>query len=238
MSDLRPLWELQVLEGQRRALELKLREGQAPAELKALRDEIEAGRTAFNELKERYGFLKKSLKMKEFDAAAAAAQAENLRQKLYSGQITNVKEVSTGNKKLENLLDIVRQTEDEILNIMEELDVLREKLETMSGELNQKAGEYRRLHNSHLAGQQKVRQLLAQIPLARKKLLDEIDSYLWQKYREMKNKYSEPLAKVEKGTCMGCRVAIPFNDLRLLKQGEGLVFCSNCGRMLYWERQF
>lgn len=236
MPELKPLWEIQVLDGQRKALELKLKEGEMSEELKALRGDIEEERAAFNKLKEEYSSLKKVLKTKEQGAAAATEQLKNLGQKLYSGAITSVKELNTTSKKIDSLKEMVNRTEDDILTIMERQDALRARLEEMSAELNRKAENYRRLHGSYLANQQKVRQLLAQIPLARQKLLDRVDAGLWQKYLEMKKKFNDPLARVEKGTCLGCRMGIPFNDLRLLKQGEGLVFCSNCGRMLYWER--
>lgn len=236
MPELKPLWEIQALDSQRKSLEVKLREGQMSGELKTLKNEIEESRAVFNKLKEEYNILKKDLKTKELDAAAATEQLENLGQKLYGGSITNVKEMNTSSKKLDSLKDIVKRTEDEMLTIMERRDALRTRLEEMSAGLNRKAEDYRRLHGSYLANQQKVRQLLAQIPLARQKLLDQVDADLWHKYLDMKKRFSEPLGRVEKGTCMGCRMGIPFNDLRLLKQGEGLVFCSHCGRMLYWER--
>lgn len=236
MPELRDLWEIQVLDGQRKALEVKLREGQMSGELKSLKNEIEKGRAIFNKLKEEYNFLKKELKTREMDVAAVNEQAGQLGQKLYDGSITNVKEINSSSKKLDSLKDKVVRAEDEMLAIMERRDSLRARLEGMSAELNRKAEVYRRLHGSYLANQQKVRQLLAQIPLTRQKLLDRVDADLWKKYLEMKKSFSEPLARVEKGTCMGCRVGTPFNDLRLLKQGEGLVFCSHCGRMLYWER--
>ena len=236
MPELKPLWEIQTLDGQRKALETKLKEGQMSGELRALKNEIEEGRAAFNRLKEEYGGLKKELKKKELNAATAGGQLADLGQKLYGGAITSVKELNTTSKKIDSLKEMVSRVEDEMLAIMERRDVLRARLEEMSAELNEKAESYRRLHGSYLAGQQKVRQLLAQIPLTRQKLLDRVDAALWQKYLEMKKKFSDPLARVEKGTCMGCRMGIPFNDLRLLKQGEGLVFCCNCGRMLYWEK--
>ncbi|VFU12988.1 Putative zinc ribbon domain protein (fragment) [anaerobic digester metagenome] len=52
----------------------------------------------------------------------------------------------------------------------------------------------------------------------------------------MKKNIEDPLSRVEKGICLGCRMSIPFNQLRLLKQGTELVYCSNCGRLLLWER--
>lgn len=237
MPDLRPLWEVQMLDAQRRELESKLREGQLSGELKALKTEIDRGRQTFNKLKEEYSHLKKLLKEKELDAGSASARAKELGQKLYGGLITNVKEISSSTKKLESLKNSVKKTEDEMLVLMEKQDALRAELEMMSAALNKKAEEYRRLHGSYLANQQKVRNLLAQIPISRQKLLEKMDSGLWHKYMDMKKKCNDPIARVEKGTCMGCRMSIPFDDLRLLKQGEELVYCKNCGRMMFWERQ-
>ncbi|MDD4238725.1 MAG: C4-type zinc ribbon domain-containing protein [Desulfotomaculaceae bacterium] len=236
MLDLKPLWEIQVLDGQRKALEIKLKEGQISKDLKTLKVEIEQGRADFNKLKEKYNSIKKDLKIKEMDATAAVEQVDSLGHKIYSGSITNIKEINTSNIKLDSLKSVVSRTEDEILNIMEKLDSMRGLLEKKSKELNEKADEFRKLHGTYLANQQKVKSVLAQVPLAKQKILDKLDIDLWNKYQEMKRIFNDPLAKVDKGICLGCRMGIPFNHLRLLKQGEEMVYCSNCGRLLFWER--
>lgn len=236
MLDLKPLWEIQVLDGQRKALESKIRDGQISKDLKSLRREIEQGREEFDGLKEKYNGFRKELKIKEMDASAATEQVNVLGQKLYSGAITNIKEINTNTIKLDNLKSTVNRTEAEILDIMEKLESLRDQLEKKSEDLNQKADEFRQLHGTYLANQQKIKSVLAQLPLSRQKILDKLDIDLWNKYQEMKKKFSDPLAKVEKGICLGCRMSIPFNDLRLLKHGVEMVYCSNCGRLLFWER--
>ena len=236
MPELKPLWEIQVLDDRRRVLEIKLREGQMSGALKELKNEIEKGRVAFNKLKEKYRSLNRDLKAKELDATSAREQVRSLGEKLYGGMITNVKEINTSSKKLDSLKSMVNRTEDEILGLMEDVEKIKAELEKMSAELSSKAEDYRRMYGTYLANQQNIRQQLAQIPLQRQKLLDNMDVDLWKKYLEMKKKYNDPLARVEKGTCMGCRMMIPFHDMRLLKQGEGLVYCSHCGRLLFWER--
>lgn len=237
MPDLKVLWEIQVLDGQKRALEQKLKGGQSTEELKSLKIDIEEGRSLFNKLKGEYSNLKKGQRLKEMDVNAANEQLNSLGQKLYDGSITNVKEMNSNSKKLESLKNKVKQAEDDILTLMEKQDGLRVKLEKMSADLNNKAEDYRRKHGSLLANQQNIRQLIAQIPLARQKLLDKLGGEIRQRYMDMKKMINDPLARVEKATCMGCRMGITFNELKLLKQGGDIVCCSNCGRMLYWERQ-
>lgn len=236
MLDLKPLWEIQLLDGQRKELEIKLKEGQYSKELKALKREIEHGRLEFDELKEKYHSFKKLLKTKEMDATAAVEQVDNLGHKLYSGTITNVKEINSSHIKLDSLKDIVKKTEDDILNIMEQLESLRALLRKKSEDLNRKADEFRKMHGTYLANQQEIKSVLEQLPLSRQKILDGLDIDLWNKYQDLKKIFNDPLARVEKSICLGCRMGIPFNHLRLLKQGEELVYCSNCGRLLFWEK--
>lgn len=236
MLELKELWEIQALDRQRKELELQLREGQISGDLKSLKSKIEEGRVIFNKHKEEYNSLKKELKVKELEAASLARQVEQLGQKLYSGAITCAKEMNSSSQKLDSMKEMISRIEDKMLSIMERRDNLRVHLEQIGAELNQKAEEFRRLHGSYLANQQRIRKLLSHIPLSRQKLLDKVEAGLWQKYLDMKKRFSEPLARVEKGICMGCRVGVSFQDLRLLKQGEELVFCSRCGKMLYWER--
>ncbi|MFA4885540.1 MAG: C4-type zinc ribbon domain-containing protein [Desulfotomaculaceae bacterium] len=237
MPDLKQLWEIQMLDGQRKALEQKLREGQFSGELKSLKADIEQGRLIFNKLKEEYSSQKRVKKTKEMDVASASDQIKSLGEKLYGGSITNPKEVNTSSLKLESLDEKVKRTEDEILAIMEEQDDLRSRLEAMSAELSKKAEDYRKKHGTLLASQEKVRQQLAKIPLSRQKMLKRVDADLWQMYTEIQRRFDDPLAKVEKSTCMGCRVNIPFHHMRRLRQGDELVLCSHCGRMLYWDKQ-
>ncbi|MHB8985819.1 MAG: zinc ribbon domain-containing protein [Eubacteriales bacterium] len=236
MIDLKTLWEIQALDLERRSLEGSLQEGDLARKLRALKNGIEENRAEFNGLKEEYSGQKKELKKREMDITNLEEKIRFLGNKLYDGTITNVKEIANTDRKMENLREEVKRTEDLMLAIMEKLEELRRKMESLSSEMENKATQYRRLHGTYLGNQQNIRKMLARIPLARQKLLDVVDKETWKKYVEMKKKLIDPLARVEKGACMGCRVGIPFNDLRTLKLGECLVYCQNCGRMLFWEK--
>lgn len=237
MPDLKSLLEVQLHKGKLKALEAKSREEQQPVELKKLRGEIKQGRVAFEKLKETYSGLKNRLKSKEMSAAWSREQADSLGQKLYSGAITNVKEIETNSKKLESLRNAVSQIEDEILEMMEEKDQHRAQLADIAASLTHKTEEYRKMKNLLLTKQQQAKSELDKYQDQINKLIEQLEPGLWSMYQEMQKKLPEPLAKVEKETCMGCRMGITYGELRLLKQGEGLVHCGNCGRILYWEGQ-
>ncbi|RJQ28523.1 MAG: hypothetical protein C4589_06380 [Peptococcaceae bacterium] len=236
MPDVKLLWEIQILDEKRKELESKLKEGELLGELKSLKNLIEASKSQFKNLKEEYLKLKKELHLKEHDSESIGEQIKIIEQKLYGGVVTSPKEIEKNSMKLEELKVRLKQEDDVALALMEKQESMRLQLEALGAGLAEKTESFRRLHGSYLAVQQSYRSSLAQIPLMRQKLLDMVEAELWQKYLEMKKKFPDPLAKVEKGTCQRCRVGVSFHDLRYLKEGKDLVHCSHCGRMLYWEK--
>ncbi|MDD3653410.1 MAG: C4-type zinc ribbon domain-containing protein [Desulfotomaculaceae bacterium] len=236
MPDLKSLLEIQILDGRIKALETELRKERQSVELKKLRGEIKQGRAAFEKLKETYNVLKNNLNLKEISVAKAREQADSLGQKLYSGVITNVKEMDINSKKLESLTKTVSLAEDEILRLMERKDDIKAQLSEIVAVSTKKIEEYRKIKELLLAKQQQAKGELDKYQDIIQKMIEQLDPGLWNMYRDMKNSLHEPLARVERGTCMGCRMGISYREMRLLKQGEGLVYCGNCGRILYWEK--
>ena len=53
-------------------------------------------------------------------------------------------------------------------------------------------------------------------------------------YERVRSAYQgHAVAKVERGRCTGCRIALPTGDLQQARTAKDLVLCGNCGRILY-----
>ena len=63
----------------------------------------------------------------------------------------------------------------------------------------------------------------------------KLDSALVEKYREVKQHVTPPMAKLVEGQCSGCFMSLPGATLLEIKNGEKIVLCDNCGRILYAE---
>ena len=63
----------------------------------------------------------------------------------------------------------------------------------------------------------------------------KIDATLMEKYRSIKQHCTPPMAKLIDGQCSGCFMSLPSATLLSLKEGEKLVLCDNCGRIIYSE---
>lgn len=63
----------------------------------------------------------------------------------------------------------------------------------------------------------------------------KIDPALLAKYREIKQHSNPPMAKLVDGQCSGCFMSLPSATLLAQKEGDRLVVCDNCGRIIYSE---
>lgn len=61
------------------------------------------------------------------------------------------------------------------------------------------------------------------------------DPELLNRYKTIKQHCTPPMAKLAEGQCCGCFMQLPSATLRLIKEGDKLVECDNCGRILYCE---
>lgn len=60
----------------------------------------------------------------------------------------------------------------------------------------------------------------------------KIEPALLEKYREIKQHCTPPMAKLVDGQCSGCFMSLPSATLLALKDGKELVTCE-CGRIIY-----
>ena len=63
----------------------------------------------------------------------------------------------------------------------------------------------------------------------------KIEQALLNRYRAIKQQCTPPMAKLANDQCCGCFMQLPSSTLRLIKEGNDIVECDNCGRILYCE---
>ena len=63
----------------------------------------------------------------------------------------------------------------------------------------------------------------------------KIEPALLERYRAIKQQCTPPMARLADGQCCGCCMQLPSATLRLIKEGDKLVECDNCGRIIYCD---
>ena len=141
---------------------------------------------------------------------------------------------------LENQIEYLNQkdaeTEEQILELMEKVDLMKEELDKLNDEVESE-DKIKSKKTAEFREEQKV--LKADIDKRmqqRSKFLPKIDKTLGNQYQKWieKNK-GDFVALGKNGTCGSCRLTIQPQSLKEAQKYEKLVYCSNCKRVLYVE---
>jgi predicted nucleic acid-binding Zn-ribbon protein len=167
----------------------------------------------------------------------AQSLAEKLRaegERLYSGRITNPKELGDIQHEIEYLKRRQENLEDQQLEAMmaqEEatvnLAVANEEFVVAEAAWKSENAE---LHKEYETLKKELAQLLPQ----RKKLLQALSDKDRNEYGSLQRlRKGVAVVAVQQGRCSACNVLIPKRDLERAAQRDEIIHCSGCDRILY-----
>lgn len=226
------LWQLQAEMAQLTATERALQE--KPADFAEVDRKYNASKNEIETLQTRLDEISKKRRDSERDLGT---EQELLRK--YQGQLMQVKnqqqyaavwkEIDTQRKKVSEL-------EDETLKGMEEIGDIEKSLEEKRAEHETLQLEHDRAHAEwqeslgELRG--KAEELRGRVAALEKTIPDGLRREFHQIF---KNRQGIAVARVDEGSCSGCRVRIRPFVIQQLKRGE-ISHCEGCRRILYMER--
>lgn len=231
-DQLRMLGELQALERQKQAA--AGRKAKIDAEgVRVLWQEIRGLTQELTADREKLAGIEAACARHEADLEAHTRQCRTLEQKLYGGEITNVKEIEQVRTRCESLRRDISQHENEAVAGLEAAEELAAKIAGGEGRLQEK----KRLHaeKQQLMAQEATRcdAELTDLDKRCRALEGQVDPALLRTFRDIARRLPQPVARVENGICGGCRRSIPTGQAA--QAGVRLLNCDNCGRMLLVE---
>ncbi len=176
---------------------------------------------------------RKQLRSMEMDLNKIVSDRKGLHQKLYGGEVSNVRELENMEKRLESLKVEQENLEEDIFRLMEQAEDQQEKIAGLKEEAARQEQEVQGEQNRL---QQKLNGLdlqLKQLQENRDKLLPRVES----KYRDLyltqcRRHKGKGISRVINDTCESCRVYISLAQRGLLYNPSSIVYCENCGRLL------
>jgi predicted nucleic acid-binding Zn-ribbon protein len=163
------------------------------------------------------------------DALSKIAAAE---QQLYSGRITNPKELSSLQHEVNTLKGISDQLETKALEIIEEVETAERNVVSLSTDYQQLEEEWHR-QQQQLTGE--IKQLdknLADLRKKRQQLTVQIEPTALDMYERIRQQKKLAVAKVEQGICRACQISLSASVLQKARSGQP-VQCGTCGRILF-----
>jgi predicted nucleic acid-binding Zn-ribbon protein len=158
--------------------------------------------------------------------------------KLYSGGVTNSRELEALEEERQYLQTHLGEDEDKLLELMvavEELQAGRDSvLKTLDGLETERETQLPALRQN----QEDLEKELADLSEVRKQQIPNISPQNLATYESLrKTRGGKAVARLDagKGICQACRIALPVGDLRKAKTSEEIVYCNSCRRILYIE---
>ncbi|MCS7259840.1 MAG: hypothetical protein NZ765_03555 [Anaerolineae bacterium] len=155
-------------------------------------------------------------------------------QRLYSGRVTNPKELTSLQNDVAALKRWREKKEESLLEAMEAEEEAKAQLAEARAALARVTEEWQSTQAKLSAEKECLEQRRSELQEYRRFLcstLAESDLEIYNRLRVRKG--GRAVAGVKNGVCQGCHVAPPLHQIQQASLGSELVFCNNCGRILH-----
>lgn len=153
-------------------------------------------------------------------------------QRLYSGKVTNPKELTDLQKEIAALGRRHAELEEEVLEAMIMVEDGEAEQETAVAELKIVEAKWQKDQTSLRAEQNDLALHLHDLIIARKGQVEPIDPKLIAEYDNMmRRKNGLAVVGIKLGRCQGCHLSISSHKINQVAQGE-MAYCGGCGRLL------
>ena len=231
MTTARQLYALQELDlaldqidGQRTGAEEELDSGLAVAQ-------IESSLQAETERLLEY---QSALRNQRLEAETHRERSAHLDGQLYSGALTNPRDLNSLEQEASHARDLLEQLDAQLLELSENEEAAGARCQALEKELAevQAAWELRSAELTENLGRLNADR--ETIDGKRSTLAAPLESSALQRYEGLRrSKGGLAVAKVERGLCQGCRMALPTQQQQRVRNGRQTVLCSTCGRILF-----
>lgn len=228
-EELQKLWQLQCLEQQKKTASQR-RETVSSEEVRGVWQEVQQLLRQAERDQQKFEALKLVCDTQEQQVNGLILQLKALEQRLYSGELTHAKEMEQLKTKCEDLKRDIDAQEAKLFETMEACERISESLQDIRQQTEERKRSHAKKQQELAARSKQAEQEIENVELDCRGLEAGIDPSVLSIYQKLKNKMTNPVAKLENGICSGCRMSIPT---RQSAAGlSTLVHCDNCGRIL------
>lgn len=202
-----------------RLVEVDERLDELEADLRiALKQRDEIGRES-NRLEGEIGLVREKIEREE--------------KRLFSGGVSNPKELSSLQAEVASLRKKQEGLEDQLLEVMEQAEQAQSTVTSLETERNAASSESAVLGKTVTELTHDIDAQLADHRAQRDAIAPEIPEALLKTYETIRaQKHGIGAAALVGGTCEGCHTTLPAIEVQKIKKEGGLQRCENCRRIL------
>ena len=158
-------------------------------------------------------------------------------QRLYSGVVTNAKELNALQQEVQHLRAQQNRQEEMALEVLLTTESLQEVANSKAEALRLAQEKWLETNASGMIRRDQLDVKRQELMANREQFAINIDAHLLNRYEALKRtKQGRAVSKVDQNSCQWCRVILTPSELQRVRVNTDLQMCSNCGRILYYDR--
>ena len=203
--------------------------------LAALADEVAEVDRQIATVDQRRGELSRSQQRLEDEIASLSERANQAEKQLYSGAVSNPRELQALQDDIASIRRRIGQIEDDELEIMELTEPVDAQLATLDAQREALDADTRSVEAALAETSTALEAERAEVLAERDAAAADVPSDLWPEYDRLRAQFGGiAIARLVGATCQGCHLALPaveVDRIRKLSPDEP-VHCEECGRLL------
>ena len=232
---LEKLWQFMQVDMEADRFEAKIRQSEKRQKLLKQRNFLMDQQNNMKKLESDVAAMTDRLEAVRDDAERLQKVLTGLMEELESNPPTSEEEANARMEPVQKLMDNLTRYEQELSKMRKDAEVKDRQQKEIRVRAAKTKANYDALKQvydkEYKADTDELQKLRAKIEEEAKK----VEPSLLERYRSIKQHCTPPMAKLVEGQCSGCFMSLPSATLLELKNGERIVECDNCGRIIYIE---
>ncbi|MBI4337643.1 MAG: hypothetical protein HY683_07445 [Chloroflexi bacterium] len=172
----------------------------------------------------------------ELDIEECAEKIAASERRMYGGRVTNPKELVGIQEEVKLLKRRKAGLEDQVLGVMEQVEASQAALGQAAEQARAVEQKWQAEHQQFLQEKAQVASQLAETQQEYARLEQTITLKELELYRSLRStRGGIAVARVERGICRACGIALPQHVVQRARSGQELVRCTSCNRILFAE---
>ncbi len=207
---------------------------QAPKELAGLESQMEKFTERRSQIDEKLDILNEQQKRLDFEIDEDAGKIKKSKNKLM--MVGNTKEYHAMMREMDSLEKLNRMRDEEQVAVSEELVRQDEATANLTEEMSGVKEQYDALKTTLDERLAKAKKKLESLGRKRKKSCKAVPPPILGRYEFIRERMENPvIVPVTDGVCHGCHIMIPPQNYNELQEGQQILSCPNCQRLIYWK---
>lgn len=162
---------------------------------------------------------------------------KQLEQRMYGGSVNSPKELHALQQEVQHLRAQQARQEERVLETMEAAETSRDAAERKAQVARAAEKDWETANQAGMVRRQELEQKQLELQQKREGQAAALDAEFVRRYDSLrKAKQGRVVSKVEQNSCQWCRVILTPSELQRVRISSELQLCSNCGRILYYNR--